>query len=374
MRKNIFALAILLCITAGLAFGAIDWNNPTYSIALTKAEIETISGTTSVGATYFSCSFIKDSSGNLILIQDPSGGTGSGTGLLVINMGAKTGSVRVTDATLNTLCDEAATPVDQDVTGLTLDPADDTVYILDREDGDQIVKVTSAGVASNLTGVTAATIGSSGVVFVADTGPFPPVGSPEYSLLYVNTSTDAVMKYVLATTTESTLVDNTAWIAVTGGTQNGIAAGPVPYGETILIFDELSFNGSDSVIQTNVRTGATSIYTAASVFGGSAGFSTMVVTSDGTIIGWDEYGPTPDFVIVPNGTGTPIRITRATIATALSITATDIDPSDENSMLVWVDTPTGVEVLFGVSGSTSGGCVAKMTFSPPSAVADWNLY
>jgi hypothetical protein len=369
MRKNIFAFAVLLCITAGMAFGAIDWNNPSFSMALTKAEIETISGLSFAGATYFSCSFIKDSSGKLLLIQDPSGATG--TGLLVIDLAAKTGSVRVSDATLNPFCDEASTPVDQDTTGLCLDTRDDTVYMIDREDDDEMIKMTSAGVASIVTGVTGGTIGNSGVVF-ADTG----IVTPDYSLIYVNTDTDAVVKYNIAGATESTLVDNAAWIAVTGGSGNGIAAGPVLVGDNIYIFDEAGFTGSDAVIQTNIKTGATSIYTAASVFGGTGfvGFSTMVVTSDGTVIGWDEYGPSPDFVIVPNGTGTPIHISRATIATALGVVDTEIDPSDENSMLVWIDTASSVEVLFGVSGPTTGGCVGKMTFPQVSAVADWNLY
>ena len=90
MRRNLFVLWFYYSIAVVPAFGAIDWSNPTFTTALTNAEIEAISGTTSVGATYFSTSFIKDTAGNLILIQDPSGG-GDGTGLLVIDLAAKTG-------------------------------------------------------------------------------------------------------------------------------------------------------------------------------------------------------------------------------------------------------------------------------------------
>jgi hypothetical protein len=292
----------------------------------------------------------------------------------VIDLGAKTGSVRANDAAIVALAEES-THADQDTSGLTLDPGDDTVYLLDREDDDDIIKITAAGAVSELTGVTAATIGNSGIVF-ADTG----IGYPANSLIYVNTDTDDVVKYNLLGGSESTLVSKASWIAVTGGTQNGIAGGPVPYGESILIFDEAGFSGSDTIVQTNVKTGATSIYTAKSVFGTGTepGFSTMVVTSDGTIIGWDEFGATTaafTFIIIPNGTGTPIRIPRSTIETALSLTAGDVDPTDENSMLVWVDTADSVEVLFGVSGPTTGGCVGKMTFSKDiTAVRDWNLY
>ena len=392
MRKNIFALAVLLCITAGLGFGAIDWNNPSFSIALTKSEIEAISGTSSDGATSFSCSFINDWSGNLLLIQDPSGGTGSGTGLLVIDLASKTGSVRVTDAALNAVCDQDILPVDTDVTGLALDTWDDSVYIMDRHDTDQIIKVSSGGVASALPGITGDTIGLNGVVC----GDLSPIAGFETmrNLYYVNTDTGAVMEYPLEGSTEYIYMDKTSWTSITGGTQNGISAGPVLFwgnSYSFLIFDEASFGGTDSVIEVPVVYGDNRIFTPASVFGPSgAGLSTMVVTEDLTIIGWDEFGTPPNnFIIVPQGTETPIRIPRSTIAAALGIPETDINPSDENSMLLWIDEGiynpvppydwlgTRVEVLFGISGPTSGGCIGKMTFTSPVSLAvgiDWNMY
>jgi hypothetical protein len=367
MKRLIGVLALAAAV--GTAGAAIDYSSYSASIALTKAEIFAISGDAGT-ATFYSSSFIKApevgpivAPGSLLLIQDPSG-SGTGTGLIRINWNTKAGFSIANDAALNDVADENVPAVDQDSNGLAVDPDTGTVYLVDREDTDEILKITSAGVVTALPNVTAATLNDSGVVLYNG------------KLYYANDGDDTVKEYNLATETESVFVSTASWTAATGGTALGNSAGPVRHGNSILFFDEAGFGGSDQVIAVDLNTAAVSVYAPTSLFGvGTApGFSTMVVTSDGTIIGWDEFGQgaaNQNFTIVPQGNGTPVRIPRTAIATALGIDALAVDPSDENSLCIITDTPTSVEVLFGISGT---GDIGKLTFSAPAAVGEWSLY
>jgi len=373
--RMVLAAASVAAISSA-ATAAIDYTNPTYSVALTRAEIEAVAGSSSSGATFFSTSFIPDSTpGNILLIQDPSGG-GSGTGLIRINVTTKVGSVIANDAAISAVADEAASPVDQDTNGLALDPGTGTVYLSDREDDDEIIEITSAGGVSNLAG---ASIGAgaylNGIVFSAG------------NLYYCNEASDTVIAYNIGTGIESTLVSTAAYTAVSGGTLLGSSGGPVLSGSNLLIFDETGFAGgtSDQVIQVALPGGAVSVKVPAALFGAGTepGFSTFVVTSDGTIIAWDEFGAgaaLATFLVIPQGTGTPIRFTQASIAAALGLSAvTAVDPPDENSMMVLTDNASEVSVLFALAGSTVAdtgpvGGIAKMTFTAAASVPDWTLY
>jgi hypothetical protein len=373
--RMVLAAASVAAISSA-ATAAIDYTNPTYSVAVTRAEVEAVSGTNSSGATFFSTSFIPDSTaGNILLIQDPSGGTGSGTGLIRINLTTKIGAVIANDTALNTVADDNAT-ADQDTNGLALDPGTGTVYLSDREDDDEIIAITSAGAVSNLAG---ATIGAgaylNGIVFSGG------------NLYYCNEATDTVMAYNIGTGIESTLVSTAAYTAVSGGTLLGSAGGPVLSGSNLLIFDDTTFAGgtTDKILRVALPGGAVSEAVASSVFGVGTepGFSTFVVTSDGTIIAWDEFGAGAaalTFLVIPQGTGTPIRFTQASVAAALGLSAAAaVDPTDENSMMVLTDTPTEVSVLIGLAGNTTTdtgpvGGIAKMTFTAAASVPDWTLY
>lgn len=364
MKEKTFLTAAVLVALSSVGFGAINWGSPTYSIALTKAEIETAGGIPpSTGATYHAQSFILSNvAGNLLLTHDPSGFTGAG--LISINLTTKAGTVIANDAALSAVADEAATPDDQDVTGLTVDPATGTVYVSDREDTDEIYSVTSAGAVTALANVTAATITDS--TLVLDNG----------FLYYANDGDDTIKKYNLSTSTESVFVTTAAWTAATGGTGIGNRAGPFRFGSKMLIFDEAAFAGSDQIVAVDINTAAVSIYTPKALFGVGTepGFSTMVVTSDGTIIAWDEFAAgaaAKTYVVIPQGTGTPIRFTQASIAAALGVADAAVDPGEENGMAVIADSASNVQVLFSLAGT---GDIAKMTFPATTAVNDWSIY
>jgi len=361
-----YACTALAAISlAANATAAINWSSPTFSVALTNAEIEAVSGTTSVGATFFSSSVIPaETAGDLYIIQDPSG-AGDGTGLIKINLTTKAGSVIANDAALNAVTDEGSPASDNDVNDLTIDPATGTVYVLDREDDDEVLAITSAGAVSVLSGVNGSGIGNSGIEF--DNG----------GLFYLNQNDDGVKKFTLSNSTEADFVPLGAYTAVSGGSQNAFSGGPVKANGKLYIFDEENFSGSDQIMAVNLSDAAVSVHTPKSTFvaGAEPGFFTFAVTSDGTVIAWEKFPvATGDFafVVIPGGTGTPIRISQATVASALGVANTAIDPSDRGAIAVIKDDETSVEVLFGVSGT---GAIGKMTFPQASAsVSDWQLF
>ncbi len=216
---------------------------------------------------------------------------------------------------------------------------------------------------TSLPGVTGAGIQLSGIVF--DDG----------VLYYLNDADGTLKRYDPSAGTESVFVTKSAYVAASGGTQNAFTAGPVKHGGSLLIFDEEDSMGSDRIMAVTIADTGVEVHTPKSRFGADTpNLNCFAAARDGTVIGWSGNGQGSAFsafTVIPGQSGAPIYFPRALVASALGIPSAAVLPSDESSLAIVRDDASGVEVLFGISGT---GDIGKITFSAaPACAQDWLL-
>jgi len=349
LKRNLLTLAVAagLCTSA---FAQIDYSSPSFSILASNADLETLSGQSAGSATFWSMSLtMNDDTGNLMVVSDPSGGTGFG--LLEVDLSNPTGgtsAVWATDAQLNAVSDDEDAGDDNDVTGMDYDPDRDLVWVSDRENDDEIYSVSSAGTVTGLAGVSTGIFASS-IAYEND------------ALFYIDVNTDEVLTYDIVGASESTLQ---------GTGVAGFSEGPYLVGSELYWWNEAFFGGDDSLQSVNTSTGNITVQATNAMFG-DAGPSSLALTSTGVLFAWDANPESPnveDF-LVWDGT-TQHRFTQASIQTDLGLSAVPITSDAGSATLV---SESASQVVFAFGDSASGNIIG-VTFVAGASVDQWSAY